>query len=399
MTTDLTISRRTLLGAAGASSAALLLPTVASAAPAGPPPPTARGPLRLGALGANYNGSSYLLDPDLVRRAGANWVRAFVTVSWLDRVSDAANDRTVNALLRAHEDGLRVVMSLKFDMTDKDIPAPGSPGAEVWIRRLNKLLPKVLNKVDILVIGNEPFRDTKQEQRDGRLNAFHEAMAAHVIATRRRLFGDSSRTHLYMGALNGLQNQGQRTATVARWLDYVRRTPEIEGVDLHPHLMHAREAQAFLDYTLPRIRREQTFLALEFSTTWWWQEHLRAPIPASFARRYNIRRDLQVWELVDRALRDPFPRAQWIDFLRSADWFVAEQNQLADQMKIFRDSGRLAVATYALTQQTGVPWGPDTDPWILNGVFANATVENNRRGLIRWNVWFPQFRALAQRTA
>jgi hypothetical protein len=43
--------------------------------------------------------------------------------------------------------------------------------------RLNRLLPDVMGKVDILVIGNEPFIETKPSQSGQSLVVFYETMA------------------------------------------------------------------------------------------------------------------------------------------------------------------------------------------------------------------------------
>jgi hypothetical protein len=74
-----------------------------------------------------------------------------------------------------------------------------------------------------------------------------------------------------MGALNRLDLPANRTPAVERYLAFVRETPEIEGVDLHPHVPDEARIQDFLDYTLPRLLPEQTFLVTEFSLVWYWQ--------------------------------------------------------------------------------------------------------------------------------
>src|SRR3546814_2124158 len=42
----------------------------------------------------------------------------------------------------------------------------------------------VMGKVDILVIGNEPYFETREQDRDLDLNAFYETMAGRIIAYR-----------------------------------------------------------------------------------------------------------------------------------------------------------------------------------------------------------------------
>jgi hypothetical protein len=63
------------------------------------------------------------------------------------------------------------------------VPVPGSEAFERELRRLDGLLPRVVGDVDVLVVGNEPFLETREEDRDGgRLSDFYEAIARRVIA-------------------------------------------------------------------------------------------------------------------------------------------------------------------------------------------------------------------------
>src|SRR5690625_2138428 len=46
--------------------------------------------------------------------------------------------------------------------------------------------------------------------------------------------------------------------------------------------------QPFLDYILPRMRADQTFLVTEFSLVWHWKAHLRNAIDPDFALKYEL---------------------------------------------------------------------------------------------------------------
>ena len=83
-----------------------------------------------------------------------------------------------------------------------------------------------MNKVDILAVGNEPFIETRAQDH-GRLNAFYEALARHVIDYRNKHYGAKSRTRIYMGALNHLDLPAWRTPAAERW----RRGFRVAGVD------------------------------------------------------------------------------------------------------------------------------------------------------------------------
>src|SRR3546814_14384709 len=79
-----------------------------------------------------------------------------------------------------------------------------------------------------------------------------------------------------MGALNRLDLKKNITPSTERWLAFVKATPAIEGVNIHPHVPKIELSKAFLDYILPRMRPEQTFIVPEFSLVGWWQQIGRA---------------------------------------------------------------------------------------------------------------------------
>ncbi|NIY67568.1 hypothetical protein [Streptomyces malaysiensis] len=103
--------------------------------------------------------------------------------------------------------------------------------------RVDRVLHAVLDTVDVLAIGNEPFIESlPRDRRSGALNRFYETVAEHIVAYRKKHFPSRCRTRLYMGAFNHLDKPDGRTAATDRWLSFTRRTQEIEGVDIHPHV-------------------------------------------------------------------------------------------------------------------------------------------------------------------
>lgn len=94
---------------------------------------------------------------------------------------------------------------------------------------------------------------------------------------------------------------------------------------------------------------------------------------------------------------DPFTQQKWDNFLSMSPWFANNKNFLRDQMDIFRATGKLAVATYALGQSADKV-GPDTTPWLFTGMFCQRTVQPVRDGLPGQNtVWTDAFRSLQSR--
>lgn len=348
------------------------------------------------ALGANYNENLTTIDERELGRVDAAWLRGFLDMHLMGDV-DPATDPNVRAILAAKSHGHHVILSLKWNYHKLDFAKPGSPEMEAELARLRRLLPVVLGKVDILVIGNEPFIEAKPDQHDERLNVFYETLANAVIDAWKARGGVDSGTQLYMGAFNRLDLRRNQTPAVDRMLRFIASRPEISGADLHPHLPSFDANRAMLGYVLPRLRPDQHFLATEFSLVWYWREHLQDVVPEAFTAKYGFASGTKVYQVIDAAIQKPMPYAEWKAFLSGEPWYMAQQNFLDEEMALFRGTGRLAVATYGIRQG----WNPDrrftaeSEPWILNSVFASRTVAPNADGTAHETYpWGAAFRRL-----
>ncbi|WNO53557.1 hypothetical protein [Stakelama saccharophila] len=352
-----------------------------------------------GALGANYNEHFEDVDYRDLEKAQTHWVRIFLPMPQVD-AEGAAGPGAVRTILDVHEHGYRTLLTLKWPYNHRDFPKPGSDGMKRELARLDQVLPMVMGKVDILEIGNEPFIESRTEDRDADLNVFYETMARRVIAYREAHCGGECPTRLYMGALNQLQKAGRRTKTAERWMAFVKATPQIAGVDIHPHITDIEESRAFLSYVLPRMRADQSFIATEFSLIWWWNDQMKRPVSPTFAKMYGLPSDTRNWQVIAQALKEPFGKSKWDDFLALSPWFEEHRHYLRAQMKIFRDTGRLDVATYGFKQGSSMSanFGPDKTPWLINSVFAPRTVRPNPDGSAPYGyAWIEDFRALQTR--
>lgn len=344
----------------------------------------------LGALGANFNENLDQVNYRELKSAHATWIRGFYPLPEAD-TTPPGNSKTLTAIRDAHDRGYKTVLSLKFPKNNASFPAPGSPEMAAELARLDRVLPFVLGVADVVTIGNEPFIESLPAERDVRLNEFYETVARHVIEKNK-----ATKTHLYMGAMNRLDLPQNQTPAAERYLRFVRETPELEGVDLHPHIPDEAATQAFLDYVLPKLRPEQTFLVTEFSLVWYWQQHLTDTIPATFAKRYGYAAGTQVWQVIGDAIKNPFPSHKWNEFLSSSPWFESKKHFLRDEMQLFRATGRLAVATYGFRQIPSMTanWSATKVPWLLNCVYAPLTVQAGGNGLAPGYAWINDFRAL-----
>lgn len=355
--------------------------------------------LAQGAIGANYNEHFEDVDWRDLEKADAQWVRLFLPMPQVDRTG-AAGHGAIKTILAARDRGYKTILTLKYPYNRVPFPKVGSAEFERQLARTDAVLPLVIGKVDMLVIGNEPFIESRKQDWNANFNAFYERLAKRVIDYRAQHCAVECKTRLYMGALNHLERPAWRTATTERWLAFVKATPEIDGVNIHPHVRAIEESKPFLDYILPRMRPDQKFIATEFSLVWWWRANMKGTVPAAFADKYGASRDAQNWQIIKAALETPFPKAQWDEFLAQSPWFESRKHYLANQMKIFRDTGRLAVATYGFKQGSSMSaaWGPEKTPWLLNSVYAGRTIRPNADGSAAPNyAWIDDFKALQQK--
>jgi hypothetical protein len=347
------------------------------------------------ALGANYNESLTQIDERELAQVNADWVRGFLDMHQLGN-RDPAQDANVRALLAAKQHGRSVILSFKWNYHDVDFPGPGSVAMDAELARLKRVLPVVLGKVDILVIGNEPFIESKAEQRGPRLNTFYETLADAVIRDWRAQGGPATHTRLFMGAFNRLDLPANQTPAVERMLHFIASRPALSGADLHLHLPSIEANQSMLGYALPKLRPNQQFVSTEFSLVQYWKQHLNDVVPAPFDQRYGFPKGTRVYQVIAAALTKPFPIEEWRNFLEAEPWYTSHRNYLVNVMALYRSTGRLAVATYGMRQTYAGnrPFTAETDPWVLNSVFANQTARPNPDGSARENVpWAEGFRA------
>src|SRR3546814_3621037 len=87
--------------------------------------------------------------------AGAKWIRLFLPMPQVDR--GAAEHGAIRTTLEAGARGYKTIFTLKWPQNDRDFPKAGSAAFAREIARLDAVLPLVMGKADILVIGNEPY--------------------------------------------------------------------------------------------------------------------------------------------------------------------------------------------------------------------------------------------------
>ncbi len=311
------------------------------------------------ALGVNYNQFLESIQEQELNQVNATWLRGFLDMHLLGD-QDPSQNPNIRAILEAKAHGHRTVLNLKWNYQTQPFPQPGSAAMTQELDKLNRLLPVVAGKVDILVIGNEPFIETQPTQSGQPLIDFYQTMAKDVIGYWTSHPEAERATRLYMGAFTRLDLSQNRTPAVQWMLRYIASQPELSGPDLHMHMPNFAANQTMLSYVLPWLRPDQKFLVTEFSLVLLWYQHRMDTVSPDFTSRYNLPSSLEVYQFINLALQGPVP-----DYAMIQTWTKGQQ------------------------------FTEETMPWLLNPLFASETVRPRENGSAYENFpWAEEFRNL-----
>ncbi|MEN6321978.1 MAG: hypothetical protein ABFD09_00585 [Proteiniphilum sp.] len=329
------------------------------------------------ALGVNYNEQLQFIDFNDLKRTKTRWVRGFIDFFQLyDSTKVLLEDEKILNYLSLHKEGYRTILNIKWNFRERDesLPVEDSADFNAYMIFLNKLLEQVWYSTDLLVIGNEPFIETKIAERDHRLVNFYKAVTKSVMKFRD--VHPDRYIPVFVGAFNNLYEVTWQTAAVNDLLSFVEKEPGIAGIDLHIHHAEMEHIPAALNFVSDKIRENQKILVTEFSLMKHWKSHLLDAVSEPFALAWHIDLTWKNYQYIDFALKNPRPKNEWVAFLQNSPWFESRKNYLQEAYTLMIGNPRFLVATYAIRQS--FPYNQDfkstNDPWVLNGLFANRTI-------------------------
>ena len=357
-------------------------------------------------MGVNYNGQFDRINYRDLQRTETTWVRGFVDFfQFYENPKKLKDDRRLQKYLELKDNGYKTILNIKWNFRRRGgFPEPKSREMKDYKQFLHKLLMEVWSETDILIVGNEPFIESKKGERGEELVTFYKEIAREVHNFKKGRGRGGGKglgirdVPIYVGAFNNLYLKGWQTEAVEELFAFARSEPWIAGVDLHIHHGGTRQMLEFLNYADARLRSDQRFLVTEFSLVKHFRRNMEETIPAAFASEYGWDPGTKNYQYIDHALKNPVPRAEWGDFLSKSYWYENRTRYLRNAYRRFKRYDKFYIATYAMRQSFPFnrDFGRNTPPWILNGIYANRTVRpDSETGQNQFNyAWIEDFVAI-----
>lgn len=336
-------------------------------------------------VGVNFNGQFDFIDYDNLQRTETSWVRGFIDFfQFYEDPDKLKNDQRLLKYQGLKSKGYKTILNIKWNFHNRSFPAPGSQEMKDYKAFLNLLLNEVWDRTDIIVVGNEPFIESRSAERNTSLVSFYKEMATEVNSYRE----GKSHVPIYLGSFDNMYLERKRIEGVQELLVFAEKQPWLAGISLHIHHAALGQASEAMDYVHNKIRDDQKILITEFSLMKHWRFKMEETIPEAFAEQYGRNKSEMNYQYIDYALKNPVPREEWVDFLSNSYWFENRTEYLWNVYQLFKSYEKFHVATYAIRQS--YPFNKDftskTDPWLLNGLYANRTVRPDpETGLDQFN--------------
>ncbi len=326
-----------------------------------------------GGVGTNFNehiAKAQIADLEL---SGTRWVRGFINYFGTD-----VNTR-VSAFRDLKAAGFNTIVTIKFNYSGVSIPKTPE-GYDRALSGLEDFLDRVYPCADIIVSGNEPFIESKKDERNETVINFYKEVTSRIHDY---IMRQDREIPLFVGAINSVSDPVFWEDYHERdFVEYAAETPWIAGVDIHIHHLTMDQLDTSMKYVSDILRDDQKIIATEFSAVKYWRSHTSDPMPELMAEKYGFDPSWHVYDYINYAVnnRDKVTREQWEDFLGSCDWYVKRQDYLLDAYGHFMDYDKFYLATYGTYIFFSGEFGPNSEAWLFNPLFATSTVQRDPDG-------------------
>lgn len=336
-------------------------------------------------MGVNLNEQVDVTDYQDLADSKTKWVRCFIEVIDIYKAGTLNSDAKIAAFNALKAKGYKTTLSLKFNFKKHGFPAPNSTDWVNYLNFIQPLLAKVMPYTDVLIVGNEPFIEAEQGDWNEPLNSFYKAACQK---TQDYFSTNNIAKPIFLGSFDNLYLTDRQTNPgYTNLLAFAKVTPYIAGVDLHIHHAINEEMSAALNFAKTRIRSEQKMLVTEFSLMKHWRNNNDTDIASEFIATANANTTDKIfpppanltknYQYIDYALKNPRPAEEWYAFWKNSPYLENRKSYLCASYNIFKSTGNVFLTFYALRQSypLNTDFTVNTDPWVLNGLFMNRSVE------------------------
>jgi hypothetical protein len=336
-------------------------------------------------IGVNYNESLNEIRSGELSRSKTKWVRGFIDVFYHYDNDNLSTSPRITEYLKLKDQGCKTCLNLKYNFQTRPYPALNSADWNKYIIYIDQVLDRVIQKTDVIVVGNEPFIESPANTWDEPLNSFYQALATRV---NNYLIAHGIKRPVLLGSFDNMyQNNRQSNAGIIKLLAWCKATSWIAGIDLHIHHNNNPEITSAMDFVKDRIRADQKIIITEYSLMKWWRENLTTDITSEFIAAANANSNdnifpppagiIKCWQYIDYALKNPRKKEEWNAFNKYTPWLEVRKGYLCNSFKIFKSYPAFWFATYAVRQSypLNADFTSTTDPWVLNALFTARSVE------------------------
>ena len=336
-------------------------------------------------MGVNLNEQVDVADQQDLADTKTKWVRCFIEVIDLYKTGTLNTDAKVAAFIALKSKGYNTALSLKFNFKKRGFPVANSPDWNGYLNFIQPLLTKVMPYTDVIIVGNEPFIEAEQAHWNEPLNSFYKAACER---TNNYLNTNQIEKPIFLGAFDNLYLNDRNThAGYNNLFSFARSANYLAGVDLHIHHTTEAEMTTALAIAKGKIRADQKVLVTEFSLMKHWRANNSQPISSAFIAAANTSTTDKIipppvgitknHQYINYALKEPRPAEEWNAFWIYSPYLESKKSYLCTAYNAFMTAGNVFLTFYALRQSypANADFTETTDPWVLNGLFMNLSIE------------------------
>ncbi|SEA05538.1 hypothetical protein SAMN05192529_10753 [Arachidicoccus rhizosphaerae] len=336
-------------------------------------------------MGVNLNEQVDVADMQDIADSKTKWVRCFIEVIDLYKAGTINTDAKIAAYNSLKSKGYKTVLSLKFNFLKNGFPAKDGQDWNNYLSFISTLLAKVMPYTDVLIVGNEPFIEAAPATWNEPLNSFYKEATDKVHTYFEQ---NNIEKPIFLGAFDNMYQTTQQTnAGYLNLLAFAKATSYLAGIDLHIHHNSEAEMTSALNFAASKIRADQKMLVTEFSLMKYWRSYNDSAIAPAFIKAAEASASDSIelppssvtknYQYIDYALKNPRPAQEWYAFWANSPYLAAKSSYLCTAYQSFLATGNVYLSFYALRQSypDNTDFTVSTDPWVLNGLFLNRSVQ------------------------